>query len=156
MFLSAAESLEAGATVEEAFAAAMAVGERTHIYAALSTVKYLAMSGRIGYLAAGMATLLSVKPILTLRDGKLDLLERVRTTRKSWARVIELSAQALQGREVARLAIVQVDALEQAQEFESLVRASLPCPEEILIAELTPGLSVHSGAGMVGLGIATT
>jgi len=151
MALEAAEAAAQGATKEEIIERAMDVGKRASLYAALSTLKYLAMSGRVGHLTAGVATLLNIRPMLTLQNGELQMLERVRTQRKAWARVIELTADTLDADEPERMAIVHVDALPEARQFAEELRHHVPCPETVITAELTPGLSVHTGAGLVGV-----
>jgi fatty acid-binding protein DegV len=98
-----------------------------------------------------MGNLLGVKPVLTLRDGKLDLLEKVRTRSKALSRVVELTGEALAGRPIERLAVVHVTAEDQANEFAAQLRGAFPCPREIIVANLTAGLSVHTGAGMLGV-----
>jgi DegV family protein with EDD domain len=151
MAVEAAKAIANGASMEEALAAAVDLRDRSYLFAALSTLKYLAMSGRVGQVAAGFASLLEIKPILTLRNEKLEMLERIRTQNKAWSRVIELAVEAAAGREVDQMAILHVNVPEAAAQFEKQLRLALPCPTEIRHVEMTPGLSIHTGAGLVGI-----
>lgn len=150
MVLAAAEAAAQGATVREIIQVVDDLRSRTCLYTALSTLKYLAMGGRVSNLAAGVASVLSVKPILTIRDGKLDLLERVRTQKKSWERVIELCALSIGEKQIEKMCVLHVNSTQMAQQFSEEMRSRMSCPADIPLVEVTPGLSVHSGAGMVG------
>jgi DegV family protein with EDD domain len=127
------------------------MGKRIFMFAALGSLDYLSMSGRVTNLTASMALLLDIKPILTMRDGKLELLEKIRTRGKALSRVIELTGEGLAGRKAEQMAILHVAVPAEARAFEVELRAALPCPPTIIHAELTPGLSVHTGAGMLGV-----
>jgi len=155
MVLAAAESIDKGSSKEEAIAAALNIRDRSYMFAALSTLKYLAMSGRVGHIAAGFANLLDVKPILTIRNGKLDLLEKIRTQKKAWSHTIELISNASQGKIIERISVIHVNVPEKAEYFKELLKSSVACPDLIETREINPGLSVHSGAGMVGAVVVT-
>jgi DegV family protein with EDD domain len=155
MVLAAAEAAGQGATKDEAITLALAAGQRTHLFAVLATVKYLAMSGRVGKIAAGMADTLNIKPILTMQDGKLELLERIRTRKKAVERALELTCASAHGKAIQRVAFMHVNNLIQAQELQSQLCGLLPCPSSAIMTGFTPGLSVHAGSGVVGVTLLT-
>jgi len=155
MVLKAAELARLGKSTEEILVGVREVRERTHLFGALDTLKFMAMSGRVGSLSAEMAALMSIKPILTIKDGKLDLLEKVRTRKKAWARILELTAERLGDDEFESIFILHVAAKQAADEFEALLREAVPCPDYLQRTELTPGLSVHTGGGFVGVAFTT-
>lgn len=148
--LAAARAAASGAAKKECIDQAIETSRRMGLYGAVYTLKYLAMSGRVGHLAAGLAALLDVKPVLTLQGGKLEMLEKVRTRKKAWERVIHLIQEDLGGKPPEQLAVLHVNALPEAQEFAAMLDKAGACPAEIIFAGLTPGLSAHTGPGMVG------
>ena len=153
--LEAAEQARAGKSLEEILATAERVRDNMHLFAALSTLKYLAMGGRISHLQAGMAGIMEVKPILTTLDGKLEVLERIRTRKKSLSRLLELVEESLGGAKIERMGIIQADCEDEAAVFCEVVRDYFHYEGDIPIVEFTPGLSVHSGKGLLGLAVYT-
>ncbi|MCC6148036.1 MAG: DegV family protein [Anaerolineaceae bacterium] len=156
MALAAAEAAQSGAAHTEVVARAQSVGERIHLYASLSTLKYLAMSGRVGKIAAGMAGMLNIQPILTIKEGKLDMLERVRTRKAAMNRLVELTTLSLKGRAIERVAFIHVNNPRGAAELQAMLADRIHIPAHTLTVSFGPGLSVHTGSGMVGAAIIAT
>jgi DegV family protein with EDD domain len=151
MTLVAAEAAQAGLSPAEIALAIKDTAERIHLFAVLPTLKYVAMSGRVGKFVAGMADTLNIKPILTIRDGKLELLEKVRTHKKAVDRMMELISQALDGKNVERVSFIHVNNSEGLQDVQKRFCDQSGFTGQPIIADFTPGLSVHAGPGVVGL-----
>ena len=156
MAIAAAEAIDNGASHQQAVDAALALLPRLHLYGSLTTLKYLAMGGRIGQFPAKMANLFDIRPVMTMIDGKLGLLEKVRTHRAAMNRLVQLLEKSVAGKRIVKAGIVHVNNLEDAAALESRLRADLPMPAEILVAEFTPGLSVHGGTGLIAAVLVTS
>ena len=154
MALAAAEAASQGATVSEIISLVKNSQTNTHLFAALSTLKYLVMGGRVSNIAGGVAAVLSLKPILTIRDGKLDLLERVRTQKKAWERVIELSARTAGNHQIEKMCILHVNALQMARQFEEEIRAGCSAPMKFYLQKshlVYPSIQVLGWWGLSSL-----
>jgi len=151
----AAEAVENGTSKEDILDLLKANKDKVHVYGALPTLKYLAMGGRMGKLAAGFGDTLEIKPILTMRDGKLELLEKVRTWKKARERLIELAVQSVDSKTVQWIGMFHVNNESGAEKLYARLAESLTLPDDRLIAEFTPGLSVHAGSGVIGFVIIT-
>jgi len=151
----AAEKVLQGAKKEDVLKAIEDTKSKVHVYGVLPTLKYLAMGGRMSKLAAGVADTLTIKPILTSRNGKLDLLEKVRTIRKAEDRLVELAAECTQGKKVERIAMIHVNNLPDAQDLFEKIKTKLNINLTPIMAGFSAGLSVHAGDGMIGFVILT-
>ena len=122
---------------------------RVRILALLDTLQFLQRGGRIGRAAALAGTLLSVKPILSVRDGEVAPVERVRTLNGALRRLVELVVA--QG-PLERLGVIDGDAAANASVVEQQLRERFP---EVTVdrGELGPVVGVHGGPGLVGVGL---
>jgi DegV family protein with EDD domain len=153
--IAAAEAAANQVSKTEILAAIEDMRDHTYVYAALPTLKYLAMGGRMGKLAATFGNTLEVKPILTSDDGKLDLLEKVRTWRKAKGRLVELGMACSEGQVIERMGLIHVNNEPGVMGLFQSLQEVLPIHTEPLVAQFTPGLSVHTGSGVIGFVIVT-
>lgn len=147
--ITAARAIEAGASREEAAALVMRLREKIRVYFTLDTLEYLHRGGRIGGAQAFLGTLLNVKPVLILRDGRVEAYERVRTKRKALERMMEAVLSEV-GPEPAFVGILHGEAEAEAKALAEQVHARTRC-RELMTSRITPVLATHTGPGVVGI-----
>jgi DegV family protein with EDD domain len=120
------------------------------VYVALETLDYLKKGGRISGAQAAIGTLLSVKPIIRLKEGVVDTAERVRTRSKARERLIELICE----RPIERLAILHTVSPDvEAFRDEVLARAPDLDPADVTIGLVGASVGPHLGPGCVGAAV---
>lgn len=115
----------------------------------VETLEYLQKGGRIGGATAFLGSALSIKPILHVKDGRIEPLERVRTRKRAIARLLELVEEKV-GKSEAHFTVLHCEANEEARELGQQVKAKFNCAE-LVIAEAGPVIGTHAGPGTLGL-----
>jgi len=139
----------AGKSVAEILKYIEAVKYKVRIILTLDTLEYARMSGRVKTLQAAFASMLNVKPIAVLRDGELNMAEKVRTRKASLERVIEM-AKAEFGDRPVYLAVVHARDLISGQSLLDDVKQRFNCKETV-ISDLSISVAANLGPGTVGL-----
>ncbi|MFG3098144.1 DegV family protein [Streptomyces sp. NPDC048202] len=148
--LSAAEAAEADGTVDEAVTAAekRAAGTSAHFY--VDTLDYLRRGGRIGAAQALLGSALAVKPLLRLENGRIELLEKVRTAAKAIARLEEIVVERAGGAEVD-IAVHHLSAPERAGVLAERLRERVAGLAELHVSEVGAVIGAHTGPGLLGV-----
>lgn len=146
----AARAAKDGASLEECKQIALKAVGHTGIVLTVETLEYLHRGGRIGGGAKFLGTALNIKPILEVRGGRIEAVERIRTRGKSLMRVVELVEQQVAGRTPVRLAALHANSPVDAQTMLDAASASLN-PVETIVSVLSPVVGTHAGPGTVGI-----
>jgi len=148
--LTAARAAQAGAKLAECRALAEKAREHTGVYFVVDTLEFLRRGGRIGGAQAMLGMVLNIKPLLELREGRIESVEKVRTKSKAIDRMIELVVERVAGRTPVRLATLHANAEAEAKSALKAAAAQLNPVEEFL-ASVSPAIGTHAGPGTVGL-----
>jgi len=148
--LTVARALEAGANLAECVKLANKATNYTGVIFAVDTLEFLHRGGRIGGGKRFLGTALKIKPLMELRDGKIEALEQVRTRNKSLLRLVEILVERTAGKSPVRLATLHANAYEDAKEILALANARVQSVENVF-SEVSPAVGTHAGPGTVGL-----
>ena len=150
MTMEASRMARAGKSVAEILSRMEEIRDRACLILTLKDLRYAQMSGRTGRLQSSLASLLSIKPIVLLEDGLLDVVEQVRTQRKAIDRLLDILAERVGRSEPVNLAAIHARAPEGGQELLERAKSLFNC-QETFMADLTSSLVVHFGPGTLGL-----
>lgn len=148
--LAAARAVRQGASVQECKALVERSRDHVGVYFCVDTLEFLHRGGRIGGATRFIGAALNMKPILALKDGRVEPEDRVRTRSKALDRVVELVSADVRGHPNLHLATLHADAEADAQELLDRASRQLGAVESVLAA-LSPVVGAHAGPGTVGL-----
>ena len=140
-----------GMTVAQTADVAKRLAEKTNLFALIDTLDFLRRSGRISGAAAAFGSLISLKVILDLRNGRADAIEKVRTRERG----LEALKQLVESRQPPgsriHASILHANAPDRARLVGDWVQARYHCVE-FWVDEAGPVLASHAGPGTVALG----
>lgn len=144
--MAAARMAAAGQGVEEVATRVGALVPRTRVYGALGGLDHLKKGGRIGGAQAFLGSLLAIKPIIEVRDGKVEAESRQRTRARSLDYLVD---KVRQHSPIEHLAVMHGDAGDLG-DLLSRIRDALP-GQDVLVGDLGPVVGAHTGPGTIGV-----
>ncbi|UCF61032.1 MAG: DegV family protein [Anaerolineaceae bacterium] len=144
--IAAAQAAVSGMTMEEIVSMLKDKALRTYSFAALDTLEYLRRSGRASRFRSTVGSLLSIKPLLSMHNGKMDV-DRVRTEKGAIEWLMDHLANLHPFEEIA---LIHTNAPDKVEAFRQRAHPFLPSGKEPIIAEVTPIIGTHVGPGAVG------
>jgi DegV family protein with EDD domain len=142
----AARNMErAGKSVDEIVRYLESVRDRTQLIITLDTLDYARRSGRVGTLSAALASVLNVKPIAVMKDGLLDMAEKVRTRKAAIERVIEMG-KAVCGDSPVYIGVAHARDLEAGKALLEAAKKKLNC-KDAQLTDFSVSLAIQFGPG---------
>ncbi len=128
--------------------------EHSRVYFCLSTLEYLKRGGRIGKVAAILGSILHIKPVITCnQEGAYCIAATVRGRAKALAETINLAIGNLRENVEYTIAVAHGSAVEEASRVLEELKKRLPDCSMFIECEVSPALGVHTGPGLVGVGV---
>jgi DegV family protein with EDD domain len=152
--LMAARAAANGANLKECKAVAEEAIQHTGVFFVVNTLEFLHRGGRIGGGTRFLGTALNLKPILELRDGRIEAMERVRTQNKAFSRLIELIGERVKTHHPIRLGVLEANAPKEAQMIMEQVQNNFH-PDELIHGDISPVVGTHTGPGTIGIAYMT-
>ena len=147
----AAEAASAGDDANAIEARIREMSGRCRFYFLVSTLDYLARGGRIGGAAALLGSILSIKPILRLADGRIESYEKERTHKRALARLKEIVREEAPRDGSACLSIMHADALDEARALADELGQAIG-QADVDVLPLPPAIITHGGPGLLAVG----
>ncbi len=148
--LTAARAAKAGENLLECQKAAENACAHTDVLFVMETLEFMRRGGRIGGAQALLGSILNIKPVLEMRAGVIEAVDKVRTKQKAIQRALEVVSERIKGKEPIRIAVTHANAEADALVMLELARKELD-PIETFCSSLSPVIGTHTGPGTVAL-----